>query len=447
MSKIRSFLMALFTVIAITLVACGGGGGGGTSEGTTPPPSSSATPTPTEVGVPNGSMVSETIGVAGGSLSATDGKLALTIPAGALSTNAVIGIQPITNMAHGKIGAAYRLTPDGQTFLKPVTLTFPYTDQDLLGTAVEVLGAAFQTTDGYWQWAGDATVDTAAKTVSISSSHFTDVSLVEGLQIFPARKVIKTNGSVALQVRVCYDPDLSTLGPGGASLGFDCSTRQGIVGTLTIDEWSVNGRLGGGGTFGWVHGNGAAATYTAPANEPTPNNTVAVSARVHNPRRGPTARTLVVSNITIAEDSWTGTSTWTSAIYDTHADITWILKSTEANIANYEATGTATVVNKTPCRYDPLHGVITGNYLGELVIDYNADPPTYHGGGAAFWPVVHSCPYPLAPPPQHVIMYAPFFGLTADGESVGVISADGSTMEGSQAGGGLSIQWHFTRDR
>jgi hypothetical protein len=48
----------------------------------------------------------------------------------------------------------------------------------------------------------------------------------------------------------------------------------------------------------------AAATYTAPANELTPN-TVAVSARVRNPRRGPTARTLVVSNITIAEESWT----------------------------------------------------------------------------------------------------------------------------------------------
>jgi hypothetical protein len=175
-----------------------------------------------------------------------------------------------------------------------------------------------------------------------------------------------------------------------------------------------------------------------------------VNVRVHNPHPAPgePANSIASSIITIAEDSWTGTSTWTSAIYDTHADITWVLESTEANIAHYEATGTATVVNKTPqCRYDPLHGVITANYSGELVIDYNADPPTYHGGGAAFWPVTFTCSYPLAPPPLHTIMIAPFFGIAGDGESVGVISADGSTMEGSQAGGGLSIQWHFTRDR
>jgi hypothetical protein len=263
MSKIRSFLMALFTVIAITLVACGGGGGGGTSEGTTPPPSSSATPTPTEVGVPNGSMVSETIGVAGGSLSAADGKLTLTIPAGALSTNTVIGIQPLTNMAHGKIGAAYQLTPDGQTFLKPITLTFAYTDEDLVGTSADFLGAAFQTADRYWQWIGDATVDTTAKTASVTISHFTVVSAVADIMLFPARKIVKTNGSVALQVRVCYDPDLSTLGPGGASLGFDCDSRQRIVATFSITDWSVNQTVGGGPLFGWVNGSGA--THSKPS--------------------------------------------------------------------------------------------------------------------------------------------------------------------------------------
>ena len=45
---------------------------------------------------------------------------------------------------------------------------------------------------------------------------------------------------------------------------------SGIVPTLVIDEWSVNGRLGGGGVFGTVVGSGATATYTAPDNAPTP---------------------------------------------------------------------------------------------------------------------------------------------------------------------------------
>src|SRR5450759_2420723 len=164
-------------------------------------------PTATAVGVPNGSATSATIGAAGGSVSTPDGKIALTIPAGALASNTVISIQPLTNMAHGKIGAAYRLTPDGQTFLKPVTLTFTYTDEDLLGTAAEFLGAAFQTAAGYWQWAGAATVDTTAKTVSVSSSHFSDWSNVKGLQIRPPKKTVKVSGSVGLQVKVCYPVD------------------------------------------------------------------------------------------------------------------------------------------------------------------------------------------------------------------------------------------------
>jgi len=195
----------LLLMLFLFLTACGGGGGDGTTpppvsgitpppgngitpppgNGTTPPPGSGATPTPTAVGVAVGSAASATIGAAGGSLSAPDGNLTLTIPAGALATNTVIGIQPLTNMAHGKIGAAYRLTPEGQTFLVPVTLTFSYIDADLEGTAVIVVGAAFQTADGYWQWADYATFDRTAKAASIFTSHFSDWSLVKDLQLQP----------------------------------------------------------------------------------------------------------------------------------------------------------------------------------------------------------------------------------------------------------------------
>jgi hypothetical protein len=443
------FKQFIIVACVVTLVSCGGGGGGGTSGGTTPSPGSGATPSATAVGVANGSMVSATIGAAGGSLSAADGKLALTIPAGALATNTVIGIQPLTNMAHGKIGAAYRLTPDGQTFLKPVTLTFTYTDQDLLGTAVEVLGAAFQTADGYWQWAGDATVDTAAKTVSVASNHFTDVSLVEGLQIFPAKKVVKTNGNVGLQVKVCYEDCLSTLGTGATSLGLDCSTRQGIVGTLTIDEWSVNGTQNYRGVFGTLTGVGATATYTAPANEPIPN-TFAVSARVHNPKKGPNAKTLVLSSITISEDSWTGTASSTTPFNSVTANVIWTLESTVDKVSTFRPSGIATVsgaLYNSGCIYSPLTGTINPGSGAVLIVDYNVDPPTYRGGGATSWPATLTCP----PNPQvvHITQTALYFGGgkgPLGTEARGLVSGEGTIIEGTDTMGDVIFNWKFTRD-
>ncbi|MBK8741081.1 MAG: hypothetical protein IPM02_16840 [Betaproteobacteria bacterium] len=143
-------------------------------------------PAATAAGVSSGGVAGTTIGAAGGSVGSADGRLVLTIPAGALAADTAIGIQPLTNMAHGKIGAAYRLTPEGQTFLAPVTLAFAYADADLPGTAAELLGAAFQTATGHWQWAGEAAIDTVAKTVSVDSSHFSDWSLVKASR--PARR-------------------------------------------------------------------------------------------------------------------------------------------------------------------------------------------------------------------------------------------------------------------
>jgi hypothetical protein len=251
------------------------------------------------VGPPAGGAATATIGAAGGSLGAPDGQFVLTIPAGALATDTVVGIQPLANMAHGGIGAAYRLTPDGQTFGKPVTLAFAYTDADLLGTAAAFLGVAFQTAEGHWQKLGGATVDTAAKTVSVASTHFTDVSKVKGLQLRPAEKTIGVGESVELRVKFCYaepteDDDL-------ASLGYACDLDQGSGGELIVDQWSVNGQPGGSGGIGTVLGNNAAATYTAPAAVPTPH-VVAVSARARIPPFGDAP--LVVSNITISSNSY-----------------------------------------------------------------------------------------------------------------------------------------------
>ena len=87
----------------------------------------------------------------GGELTSADGTLRLTIPAGALSTATDIAIQPISNELTGGIGDAYRLTPHGQTFSKPVTITFNYNAADTVGSRPEFLDIAFQDAEGSWQ--------------------------------------------------------------------------------------------------------------------------------------------------------------------------------------------------------------------------------------------------------------------------------------------------------
>ena len=396
----------------------------------------------TAVGMPVSSAISmANVGAAGGTLSAPDGALSLTIPPGALAADTMISIQPISNFAHGKIGLAYRLLPDGQTFSKPITLTFNYTDDDLIGSAAEFLGAAFQTATGFWQWFGPATINTANKTVSVNSTHFTDVSRVRGLQIRPPKKTVRPSATVALQVKLCYQVDSGEL----TTLGYECDSDQGPDGILTVDQWAVNGVPGGGGAFGTVVGSGAAATYTAPSSKPSPA-TVAVSARVRVQSIGGSA--LVVSNITIAEDSWTGTATSIFAPQNVSANLTWTLDSTVNNVATYRSSGTATISGgvQPACIVSPSNSSIDNT--GLLVVDYNANPPTYFGGGSTSWPSSISCPpVPGSFPSTVTALYLAGRGGPSGNAAAGSVSADGSTIEGTDSVAGAVFNWKFTRNQ
>jgi hypothetical protein len=404
--------------------------------------SSTAVPTATAVGAPTGSAASATIGTAGGSVSAPDGKLVVTIPAGALAASTAIGVQPITNLAHGRIGAAYRLTPSGQTFLKPVTLTFAYGEQDLLGTAPEFLGAAFQTGTGHWRWAGDATVDTTAKTVRVGTSHFSDWSNVKGIQIRPAKKSVRVKGSVGLEVKICYQTAvLGATGDELTSLAFECDSDDELAILNVVDQWSVNGVPGGTGATGTVSGNGVTGTYVAPATKPSPN-TVAVSARVD---RGAQGKTLVVSNITIVEDTWKGTGSLTTDGASFAAQVTWTLDSEVNNIATYKPAGIVTATYCCGCSINPP---TVGNLVGVLIFDYNTNPPTYHGSAAAAaYQATITCED--GGTSDVLTTSAPWFGGNGGpfgGQAAGAVSADGTTIEGTDSTIGTFV-WKFTRDQ
>lgn len=299
-------IQRIITGILLTLLtACGGAG--------QPRPQPAPEPTPTPVGAPIGAPTTQIIGAAGGTLALPDGSVKIEIPAGALSKEEAVGIQEITNHAPGRAGKAFRLTPEGIPFAKPVRLTFSYTDEEILGSAPQFLSIAYQDSKGVWQMYRKPTRDLAAKTVSVETTHFSDWSKVEGAQLQPLQAKVKVGQTVQLKVVSCLPPeqdpdDLIVPLPGGANN--ECGYA---IAALTAKNWSVNGIAGGNIGVGTVAASGAkadgTALYTAPAKKPS-KNPVAVSVEVYDPLEG---NLILISHLTVEDDAgqWQGTITFT----------------------------------------------------------------------------------------------------------------------------------------
>lgn len=129
-------------------------------------------------GESTGNHVEKTIGTVGGTILSGDGKLEIIIPEGALATGTTIGIEPITRTLVDRPGnstlPAYRLTPHGQQFLKPVTIRFSYSKSSYANVA-------FQDNEGKWRGITNVYNDAASKTVSVKSTHFSDWTSFESI--------------------------------------------------------------------------------------------------------------------------------------------------------------------------------------------------------------------------------------------------------------------------
>lgn len=228
-----------------------------------------AKPAVTPVGTNNGTPVSQTIGSAGGTIVSDDGEMELVIPAGALTANTVITIQPVTNNAPNGRRKAYRCTPDGQQFAKNITVKFHYTDEDAAATEPEYMLMAFQTADGTWQVLDDITNDVTGTTITASVNHFTDFTAFDVMRIDPAALYLK---------------------PGEKGQYLVTATGMSLVnGARLLNElednpenWKVNGETGGNSTLGTIVriGNESKAEYTAPATMP-PTNPVSISVEMN----------------------------------------------------------------------------------------------------------------------------------------------------------------------
>jgi hypothetical protein len=255
-------------------------------------PQANKAPKPSPVGAIVGDPISATIGPAGGSITSADKRITVTIPAGALAADTAIGVQPIENTDAAGFGMAYRLTPDGQKFTKPVTVAFAYTKGDLDSTYAESMRIAFQDKAGRWE-VQKTKVDKASKTLAITSTHFTDFSALGGIQLSPSSKRLKLNRSLDLKLVDC------TLGFGQkVYVLFACDDAYegaGVSG-LALDTWAVNGAPGGTDGIGLVKGGAFGATYKAPKKKPSTGSHVTVSVKV-NPDKG--SNFLISSDITL----------------------------------------------------------------------------------------------------------------------------------------------------
>jgi hypothetical protein len=222
-------------------------------------------PSPTAVGTPTGSPVTKTIGAGGGTILSADGRVELNFPANALATNTNITIQPVTNTAPNGSGVSYHFTPDGIKFGVPVTLTFHYSDSDANGTDPLFFYIAFQDSTGVWQADfKNRAVDTVAKTVSLSISHFSIWSMGSQFYLFVAPvRVTEKQTSEAYIILVNDEGDPS---PGaGGEFGLSALPPVTPVPNSNASSWSVNGAPGGNSRDGTISGTETTETYTAPA--------------------------------------------------------------------------------------------------------------------------------------------------------------------------------------
>ena len=439
-------------LLSFVLSACGGSGGDvsrSTGAATEAGPASEAPPTPatTAVGSPLGDVTSVTVGPEGGAVGTPDDEVTVSIPAGALTDATDIGIQPITSEVPGGLGNAYRLTPDGLKFSQPVKLTFSYSGVDLGGTPAAALGVATQTAANTWALLADAVIDEDAETVAVTTTHFTDFSLLEGFQIRPPSTMVHVGNKAVLNVRNCFDPNGPTEDESGDVLGgfvYQCDIQSTdldatpLLATPNVMAWYVDGIQGGNGTVGSIAGNGrGSATYTAPATAPDPS-TVAVSAELAWEKGG---KLLVTASVEITNElTYKGSVHYTAtgegqSVTLTGDDVLWtdVAPTGTSSLKTFKASGmvdaTITLEDCNPFR-GAVHveGTLDFHVPGEGLYSFDMGTPsadaTLSCNGVAV-PYGTQFTSPLCDPPK-----------LGDGE---VLKGSGSCLDG------MTLEWNFKR--
>jgi len=271
--------LLLLLLIPLTLSCC--------KKDTTAPEEPAPAPLITTAGTPDGTPVTQTIGAAGGTLTSADGRMKLVIPAGALSEDREITMQPVTRQLPYGYGRAYRLTPHDISFAQPVTVTFYYEEDSIRNTAAELLGIAYQDQSGQWFSAGEALLDKTQHTLSVNTTHFSDWGYFPYFFIVPGETLVDPGAQLELKVLATIPDDFGDIsGPDGVPL-----TQPAAPSIRYLGAWDYAGE-------GLLEGDGNKAHYEAPNTVPHIN-PEAVSVTVKMKGKGDFQ---LVSNITIRND-------------------------------------------------------------------------------------------------------------------------------------------------
>src|SRR5262249_9591400 len=172
-----------------------------------------------------------------------------------------------------------------------------------------LLAITFQDASGYWHVPPDQSADAAAGTVSVATSHFSDWSLLQDVQIQPSSASVRNDTSQALSLIVCLREEQAMQSDGPRYI-----CREGESRRYAVSAWMVNGITGGNATLGTIASAGpGSAIFQAPHRAPKPN-TVQVAAELH----GGTAKALVFASVTIYDASFTADRRWEAVIKSTH---------------------------------------------------------------------------------------------------------------------------------
>jgi hypothetical protein len=436
MKRSLSWLLA-----ALVFISCGGGDNGtGPGNGGN---NNKPKPQPTAVGSPDGNATSQTIGAAGGSVMSEDSTLTVTIPAGALSSDTLITVQPITNTAWGGVGKGYRLTPHGLHFNVPVSLAFKVAPEDLASTAPAFLDVAVQDAQGFWYILKNRAYDDVARVITVTTPHFSDYSNVDGWQILPASATTAPLGTVDLTVKGCDIEEYTD--PEGYLAWRVAGCFELVFEDEHLSNWSVNGVKGGSAATGTVVATGTGnyaqltqARYTAPASVPL-SNPVAVSIAVAYKRD----RYLLVSNITIAGDFKGDVTRVTgSGAVGEKAEwhMSWASSGSYDDVETFTGAGTLDYTPQTlPCphhTFEPTSVPVSSAYM---IIDRRTVPYTVTVAISADWDV-HECDDCNG---NEICTDYHFQHGFSDG-GTGTISADGKTISGDYHDDGSGEDWTYS---
>ena len=284
-----SFLR-LFPLIVLCFFACKK-----SDVGSLPQPSTEPIIYP--VGQPNGSAIVKTIGVEGGSIETPNGAFKLSVPAGAVDAATEFTVQPVTNTFKEDGPIAYRLLPEGVTFKKPVTITLSYAGADLKSSAPELLSLVYQDAEGYFHQASATTVDKNAQKLSVQTTHFSDWTWSEMMNIYADKTALNPGESAELILKY-YN-------------GYSGNTKLSDPRLGKLQEYDVTGsanklkwRLAAGA--GSIKPATARCTYKAPSSVPAVNPAlVSVYVPTLSPITGDfSIETILTISIAVLEDEY-----------------------------------------------------------------------------------------------------------------------------------------------